>query len=89
VEAEWKKCFHYEPSTLGNSYTSNSSMDYKLEILGDDEWICSYAAYGSRAFFMAYTAMFDQFRTRFPFSDFQIEVLHNLHQAPSQLHPNG
>jgi hypothetical protein len=48
-----------------------------------------YAADGAKAFFMAYTAIFDQFHIRFPFLDFQIEVLHNLHLAPSQLHPNG
>jgi hypothetical protein len=85
VEAEWKKCFHNGPNTHDNSYTSNPSLDYKLEIPGDDERICSYAAAGSRAFFMAYTAMFDEFRIRFPFSDLQIEFLHNLHLAPSQL----
>jgi hypothetical protein len=64
-------------------------MDYQLEIPGEDERICSCATDGSKAFFMAYTALFDQLRIRFPFSDLQIEVLHNLHLAPSQLHPNG
>jgi hypothetical protein len=56
---------------------------YGLEILGEDERICSYAAAGTKAFFMAYTTMFDLFRICFPFSNFQIEVLHNLHLAPS------
>jgi hypothetical protein len=46
VEAEWKKCFHYGPNTPDNSYTSDPSLDYKLEIPGDDERICSYAADG-------------------------------------------
>jgi hypothetical protein len=47
------------------------------------------AVAGEKHFFMAYTAMFDQFRICFPFLDFQIKVLHNLHLAPSQLHLNG
>jgi hypothetical protein len=89
VETEWKKYFHYGPNSPDNSYTSDPSTDYQLELPGDDEWICSYAAIGSRAFFMAYTAMFDQLWICFPFSDFQVEVLHNLHLAPSQLHPKG
>jgi hypothetical protein len=63
-----------------NSYTSNPPERKRTN------FICRR---GTKAFFMAYTAMFDQFRIRFPFSDFQIEVLHNLHLAPSQLHPSG
>jgi hypothetical protein len=59
------------------------------DIPGEDERICTAAIEGERPFFMAYTAMFHQFRIRFPFLDFQIEVLHNLHLAPTQLHPNG
>jgi hypothetical protein len=57
VPATWLS----QPSTLDNSYTSDPSEDYKLEILGEDERICSYAAGGTRTFFMAFTAMFDQF----------------------------
>jgi hypothetical protein len=70
VEVEWKKCFHNGPNAPDNSYTPDPSLDYKLEIPGDDERICSYAAAGSRAFFMAYTTMFDKFWIQFPFSDF-------------------
>jgi hypothetical protein len=84
-----EKMFPLWTQTPDNSYTFDPSLDYKLEILGDDKQICSYAADGAKTFFMAYTAMFDQFHIHFPFSNFQIEVLDNLHLAPSQLHPNG
>jgi hypothetical protein len=60
VEAEWKKCFYHGPNSPDNSYTSVPSMDYQLEIPGEDEQICSYAAYGAKHFFIAYTVLFDQ-----------------------------
>jgi hypothetical protein len=75
--------------TPDNSYMSNPSLAYILEIPGEDERICTAAMAGEKPFYMAYTAMFDQIRICFPISVFQIEVLHNLHLAPSQLHPNG
>jgi hypothetical protein len=38
---------------------------------------------------MMLESLWHQLKIRFPFSDLQIEVLHNLHLTPTQLHPNG
>jgi hypothetical protein len=38
---------------------------------------------------MMLESLWHQLKIRFPFSDLQIEVLHSLHLAATQLHPNG
>jgi hypothetical protein len=88
VERRWRKCFHYGPNTPGTDIAADPSANHKLVIPGKKERICTSASEGEGSYIMMLESLWHQLKIRFPFSDFQIEVLHNLHLAPTQLHPN-
>jgi hypothetical protein len=89
VKKHWKKCFHYGHNSPGIDTTADPSSNHKLVIPGKNERICTLALEGEGSYIMMLESLWHQLKIRFPFSNLQIEVLHNLHLAPTQLHPNG
>jgi hypothetical protein len=89
VEKHWRKCFHLGPNSDGADTKIDPSGDYKLEIPGKNERVYTPASEGEASYIMMFEYLWEQLKILFPFSEFQIEVLHSLHLAPTQLHPNG
>jgi hypothetical protein len=73
----------------GTDVTADPSSNHKLVIPSKKERIRTPASEGEGSYIMMLESLWHQLKIRFPFSDLQIEVLHNLHLAPTQLHPNG
>ncbi|KOM55887.1 hypothetical protein LR48_Vigan10g177900 [Vigna angularis] len=61
----------------------------KLIACRDDERVCYGRENASSDFLYCYVAPFYDLYLRFPFTNFQMDVLRTLNVAPSQLHPNS
>jgi hypothetical protein len=83
VEKHWRKCFHYGPNTPGTDVMADPLSNHRLVISGKKERICTLASEGEGSYIMMLESLWHQLKIRFPFSDLQIEVLHNLNLAPT------
>jgi hypothetical protein len=89
VEVEFREAMHFPGATPIKEVPSGPITLYKAERVDANERIGSCPRRGGADYMMLYECFFRDIYLRFPFSNFQAEILNRLEVAPSQLHPNA
>ena len=89
AEVEIREAMHYPRATPAEEVPSGPITLYKAERVDANERIGSCPRKGGADYMMLYECFFRDIRLRFPFSNFQIEILNRLEVVPSQHHPNA
>jgi hypothetical protein len=89
AEVEFRGAMHFPGATPEEDVPSDLVTLYKVEHVDPNERIGSCPQRGAPYFLMLYECFFCDIRLRFPFSNFQVEILNRLDVAPSQLHSNA
>jgi hypothetical protein len=83
VEVEFREAMHFPGAIPKEDVPSAPITLYKAERVDPNERIRSCPRRGAPDFLMLYECLFRDIRLRFPFSDFQVEILNRIEVAPS------
>jgi hypothetical protein len=89
AEVAFREAMHFPRATPEEDVPIAPMAMYKAERVDPNERIGSRPRKDASDFVMLYDCLFRDNWLRFPFSDFQVEILNRLEVAPSLLHPNA